>query len=82
MLSRYRLMHVDTLDLYDARRRITFCRQAAAEVFTAHKGDRTKGTAQRKQAYTCGGGDSLSFAQVLLIRNRGERCWPAWPAKG
>ena len=33
MVSRDGLMHVDTLDLYDARRRITFCKQAAAEVF-------------------------------------------------
>ena len=33
MISRDGLMHVDTLDLYDARRRITFCKQAAAELF-------------------------------------------------
>ena len=38
MVSRDGLMHVDTLDLYDARRRITFCRQAATELFGPEKG--------------------------------------------
>lgn len=33
MVTRDGALHVDTLDLYDARRRITFCKQAAAELF-------------------------------------------------
>jgi len=33
MVSRDGALHVDTLDLYDARRRITFCKQAASELF-------------------------------------------------
>jgi len=33
MVSRDGLIHVDTLDLYDARRRITFSKQAASELF-------------------------------------------------
>ena len=33
MVSRDDLMHVDMLDLYDARRRITFCKQAGPELF-------------------------------------------------
>jgi DNA primase len=33
MASRNGAMHIDTLDLYDARRRITFCKQAGPELF-------------------------------------------------
>jgi hypothetical protein len=33
MVTRDGALHVDTLDLYDARRRITFCKQAADELF-------------------------------------------------
>ena len=33
MASRDGAMHIDTLDLYDARRRITFCKQAGPELF-------------------------------------------------